>query len=204
MAESMIVLVTGANRGIGFAIVQVLARRIPTATILLGCRSSAAGQEAIEKLRELGVKSKLDVVELDIGSDSSIVAAVARIEKEYGRLDGKKYSPVAAAQSDRKDDLMANDPSSHSADKQRCDRLPASIARALCPPGDIEQDLQQRCHINRACHAGFHSPSSQEQLAAGDHDFQHQRESRQDGGEGGMRSLRTAHVSTSVAGHQVA
>jgi NAD(P)-dependent dehydrogenase (short-subunit alcohol dehydrogenase family) len=88
---STIVLVTGANRGIGFAIVQLLAARIPTAVILLGCRSTTAGHEAVEKLKALDTKSALDVVQIDIEDDSSIVAAVAAVEQKYGRLDGERH-----------------------------------------------------------------------------------------------------------------
>ncbi len=83
-----IILVTGGNRGIGLAIVQVTATRQPSSTIILGCRSVKAGEEAIKSLREQGLACTFDVVQLDIEDDSSIVAAVGAVDKKYGKLDG--------------------------------------------------------------------------------------------------------------------
>lgn len=85
----MIVLITGGNRGIGFGIAQAITRRIPHATILIGCRASYAGEEAIGKLRELGATAKLDTVEVDVEDDSSIAAASEVVQNKYHKLDGK-------------------------------------------------------------------------------------------------------------------
>ena len=82
------VLITGGNRGIGFGIAQAVAHRIPSSTIILGCRKPGKGHEAIEQLRALGVSSSLDVVQLDIEDIPSITAAVAALDKKYGKLDG--------------------------------------------------------------------------------------------------------------------
>ncbi|KAF5551452.1 short chain dehydrogenase [Fusarium napiforme] len=81
------ILVTGANRGIGYAIVQAIASRLPSSTIVLGCRRKDSAQEAIELLIDSGVKSNLGYVELDIENDASIEAAVVSLEQEYGQLD---------------------------------------------------------------------------------------------------------------------
>ncbi|KAF5678166.1 short chain dehydrogenase reductase family [Fusarium denticulatum] len=81
------ILVTGANRGIGFAIVQAIATRLPSSTIVLGSRKTGAAHEAIESLIDSGIKTKLGYVELDIENDASIEAAVATLEREYGKLD---------------------------------------------------------------------------------------------------------------------
>ncbi|EXA36705.1 hypothetical protein FOVG_12589 [Fusarium oxysporum f. sp. pisi HDV247] len=81
------ILVTGANRGIGYAIVQAIATRLPSSTTVLGCRRKDAAQEAIESLIDSGIKGKLGFVELDIENDASIEAAVASLEREYGKLD---------------------------------------------------------------------------------------------------------------------
>jgi NAD(P)-dependent dehydrogenase (short-subunit alcohol dehydrogenase family) len=83
------ILITGANRGIGYAIAQAIAARPPSSNIILGCRSKDAAQEAIRSLRETGVTTQLNYVEIDIESDTSIEAAVLTLEREYGRLDGK-------------------------------------------------------------------------------------------------------------------
>lgn len=84
------ILVIDANRGIGYAIVQAIATRLPSSNIILGCRSKDAAQEAIQSLRETGVTPQLGYVEIDIESDASIEAAVLWLERKYGRLDGKQ------------------------------------------------------------------------------------------------------------------
>jgi NAD(P)-dependent dehydrogenase (short-subunit alcohol dehydrogenase family) len=88
MASSQIILVTGANRGIGFSIVQITALRLPTATYILACRSESSGQEAITRLKSLGVTATLEVLVLDVTSDTSILSAASFILSKYGHLDG--------------------------------------------------------------------------------------------------------------------
>jgi NAD(P)-dependent dehydrogenase (short-subunit alcohol dehydrogenase family) len=39
----------------------------------------------------LGVKARLEVVELDVADDKSILAARESVEREFGRLDGKSF-----------------------------------------------------------------------------------------------------------------
>lgn len=82
------ILVTGANRGIGYAITQTIATRLPTSNIILACRSRISAEEAIQTLRDGGISCGLDHVELDIENDTSIESAVASIDKKYGNLDG--------------------------------------------------------------------------------------------------------------------
>lgn len=87
-----IILVTGANRGIGLAIVQAAAGRILDATFILGCRSLKAGQEAAKNLRGLNSKATFDVVQIDIENDGSIRAALKYTTEKYGKLDGQSPS----------------------------------------------------------------------------------------------------------------
>lgn len=84
---SPIILVTGANRGIGFAIVHATALRIPKATYLLACRSQEAAEKAIEELKKLGVSAQLDIVVFDVTNDVSIIQAKDVVERKYGTLD---------------------------------------------------------------------------------------------------------------------
>lgn len=91
--------VTGANRGIGLAILQNLATdsratkiERPT-TYLLGTRSLQAGHEAISNLTanhpEITKNTQVTIVpiELDLSSDTSLISAVTKISDEYGHLD---------------------------------------------------------------------------------------------------------------------
>ncbi|KAK5062615.1 hypothetical protein LTR84_004688 [Exophiala bonariae] len=84
-----IILVTGANRGIGFSIIQGLASHPDTvkATFLLGCRDASKGKDAIGQLHRLGVKSDIKELVLDVSSDISIAAAVESVQSQYGHLD---------------------------------------------------------------------------------------------------------------------
>lgn len=84
-----IILVTGGNRGIGFAIIQGLASHPDTAdsTFLLGCRDASKGREAVEQLHELRAQSTIKEIVLDVNSDSSIADAVELVRSQYGHLD---------------------------------------------------------------------------------------------------------------------
>jgi NAD(P)-dependent dehydrogenase (short-subunit alcohol dehydrogenase family) len=77
-----IALVTGANRGIGYAITQGLLDR--GLTVIATSRRAESGQQAVSKLAKYGpvVYHQLDV------TDTASIARVAEfIEREYGRLD---------------------------------------------------------------------------------------------------------------------
>ncbi|RSL52970.1 hypothetical protein CEP54_010617 [Fusarium duplospermum] len=81
------ILVTGANRGIGYAIVHTIATRLLTSNVILACRSRISAEEAIQTLRDGGISCGLDHVELDIENDTSIESEVVPIDKKYGSLD---------------------------------------------------------------------------------------------------------------------
>ena len=83
-----IILITGANRGIGFAIAQSIAGRLSECTILLGCRNMQSGKQALSRLQSYGVSVEADVIQLDIENDTSILEAAAAVDKLFGRLDG--------------------------------------------------------------------------------------------------------------------
>ncbi|MFC9088540.1 SDR family oxidoreductase [Nocardiopsis dassonvillei] len=76
-------LVTGANKGIGFAIAQGLGEL--GFTVAVGARDDARRKEAVERLRAAGADAF--GVALDVTCDDSVAAAAATIEREAGRLD---------------------------------------------------------------------------------------------------------------------
>ncbi|MGW4958236.1 SDR family oxidoreductase [Nonomuraea sp. NPDC004186] len=82
-AEREIALVTGANKGIGFATVRKLAEL--GMTVYLGARDETRGTHAAEQLRAGG----LDVtyIQIDVTDDKSIAAAAERVKTERGKLD---------------------------------------------------------------------------------------------------------------------
>lgn len=81
------ILISGANRGIGFSIFQAVATRSPSDHSLLAVRSMENGELAIEELRKLGVQSQIDTVQLDVTSESSVKGAEQEVTKKYARLD---------------------------------------------------------------------------------------------------------------------
>jgi len=66
------VLVTGANSGIGYQAALELARH--GAHVLLGCRSASKGLTALERLRREAPGAQAEVVELDMASLASVRA----------------------------------------------------------------------------------------------------------------------------------
>ena len=90
---SRIILITGANRGLGFCIAQVLAQKNVKDTVIVTARVQDSASQAIQKLEELGAKTHLDSTVLDVASDQSIHALVSMIQERYGRLDGMSLCP---------------------------------------------------------------------------------------------------------------
>lgn len=83
MSDAPIVLVTGADRGLGLA----TARRFAElgSTVHLGSRDEGRGQEAVRELERTGHGARLVLV--DITDDDSVQGAAQRIEAEHGHLD---------------------------------------------------------------------------------------------------------------------
>ncbi|ETN44996.1 uncharacterized protein HMPREF1541_09872 [Cyphellophora europaea CBS 101466] len=82
-----VVLVTGANQGIGFEIVKKLATEQPNFHIFLASRSHANGQKAVATLPKLAEHTSVEALELDVNHDTSITKAVQHLEAHHGRLD---------------------------------------------------------------------------------------------------------------------
>jgi len=81
--KGRVALVTGANRGIGFALCRRLGQE--GMTVVLASRDQSRGEEAAAKLCEEG----LNVVarQLDVTDHASVDAAARWLEATYGRLD---------------------------------------------------------------------------------------------------------------------
>ena len=83
MSETKIALVTGANKGIGYAIANglgALGYRVG-----VGARDEARREDAVEKLRAAGVDAF--GVPLDVTDGQSVTDAVELVERAAGRLD---------------------------------------------------------------------------------------------------------------------
>lgn len=78
--QQLIALVTGANQGVGNEIAKALAAN--GYIVFMGSRKPENGESAAAAI---GVQAR--AVQLDVTREESIRAAIAKITKEYGRLD---------------------------------------------------------------------------------------------------------------------
>mmetsp|Transcript_23962 Transcript_23962/g.35173 ORF Transcript_23962/g.35173 Transcript_23962/m.35173 type:complete len:325 (+) Transcript_23962:38-1012(+) len=95
-STGVVILVTGANRGIGLKIVhrmcEVLASS-PKSTVMLSSRSLESATAAVQSIRSAmnhtAVPSEVNLVprRLDISNQASISELVGAVESEFGRLD---------------------------------------------------------------------------------------------------------------------
>lgn len=83
VVEQRVALVTGANKGIGFAVAQGLLEQ--GVVVYLGARDRARGDRAATALS--GTGSGARVVHLNVTDPASIAAAADRIDREEGVLD---------------------------------------------------------------------------------------------------------------------
>ncbi len=75
------ILVTGANKGIGLAVVEAILREQPRYRVILGSRDLARGKAAREGLvdREPAWSERVEVLKLDVTSDQSVAAMQAAL-----------------------------------------------------------------------------------------------------------------------------
>lgn len=83
---SRVFLVTGANTGIGYEVVQQIASKDKNSVVYLSARSEAKGKEAIASLEKGGL-TNVKFVLLDVTDTKTIASAYEVIEKAEGKLD---------------------------------------------------------------------------------------------------------------------
>jgi len=82
--SSRIILITGANQGIGFELVNQLSQT--GHTIYLGTRSIEKGKDALQKI-EANARKNVHVLQLDVTDPKSVTAAVKQFQSEQKHLD---------------------------------------------------------------------------------------------------------------------
>lgn len=80
-----IVLVTGANQGIGFEIAKKLATEQEGYRVIMAGRRKGAIEDAAQKLQSQGLS--VEPLVLEVTSDASIEAAARTVGDKYGHLD---------------------------------------------------------------------------------------------------------------------
>ncbi|MFD8432452.1 SDR family oxidoreductase [Streptomyces coelicoflavus] len=83
MTLEKVALVTGANKGIGFAAARQLGER--GVAVLVGARDEALGKRAADALAADGIAAT--PIGLDVTDPARVAEAAGEIERRYGRLD---------------------------------------------------------------------------------------------------------------------
>ncbi|WCJ43541.1 NAD(P)-binding Rossmann-fold superfamily protein [Euphorbia peplus] len=78
-------VVTGANKGIGFGISELLASN--GIVVILTARDEKRGLEAVQKLKDLGLSDYVLFHQLDVTDSASIAALAHFITTQFGKLD---------------------------------------------------------------------------------------------------------------------
>lgn len=85
MNEDSVVIVTGANSGMGKATSIELAKT--GAVVVMLCRSKTRGEEALSKVKALSGSNSVEMMLCDLGSQKSIEDFSSAFRKKYQRLD---------------------------------------------------------------------------------------------------------------------
>lgn len=80
-----IVIVTGANSGLGLDTTAALAQK--GAHVIMACRDTTRGQSALDSIRADVPHARLELMTLDLASLASIAAFVESFTRHYTRLD---------------------------------------------------------------------------------------------------------------------
>ncbi|PVH82726.1 short chain dehydrogenase [Cadophora sp. DSE1049] len=82
-----IVLITGANSGIGYATSKVIASASKDFHVIMAARSLDKVNTAKSEIEATGIQGQLSALQLDITDQTSIDQAVAFVEATFGHLD---------------------------------------------------------------------------------------------------------------------
>lgn len=79
------ILVTGANKGIGFAIAQAILEEHEDAFVLLGSRDAARGEAARQAIvaDDAALADRVQVLPIDVASEASVADAAAQVRRRF-------------------------------------------------------------------------------------------------------------------------
>lgn len=82
-----IVLITGANQGLGLEIAKKLVAENENYLLLMAVRDLSKGEQAIKSLTNRAKNTSVEPIVLDVRDDESIFKAAKQVEEKYGHLD---------------------------------------------------------------------------------------------------------------------
>ncbi|KAM6990545.1 3-keto-steroid reductase/17-beta-hydroxysteroid dehydrogenase 7-like [Tautogolabrus adspersus] len=82
-----VVIVTGANSGIGLALCERLLTEDSTLRLCLACRNMQRAQAACSALLTSHPDARVDLLHLDVGSVQSVLTAAQEVKARYSRID---------------------------------------------------------------------------------------------------------------------
>lgn len=124
MSNTPVAVVTGSNKGIGFAIVRALCKQFP-GDVYVTARDTGRGQEAVAKLQEEGLHALFH--QLDIDDLQSIRALRDFLKEKYGGLN-VLVNNAGIAFKGRNQTVR----DSHMCHKTMGERIVASYTRLVC------------------------------------------------------------------------
>jgi NAD(P)-dependent dehydrogenase (short-subunit alcohol dehydrogenase family) len=100
MPSSTIVLITGANQGLGY-LTGLQLSKLPGYTVLIGARSAEKGTDAVNRIladTEGGdAQSTVEAILVDLDNDETLHAAMNQIETKFGKLDVLVVSQISCS-----------------------------------------------------------------------------------------------------------
>lgn len=84
-ASGRVILITGANSGVGLACAKMVAER--GATVLMGCRSRERGEAAVDEVRAAAGHDRVHLEQVDVSSLASLRSLVERVSARTDQLD---------------------------------------------------------------------------------------------------------------------
>ena len=84
-SKDTVAIVTGANKGIGYALVKRFAEL--GLSVVLTARDESKGSKAMDSLKELGLDHNVHLCQLDISNSASILSFVSWFRSRFDGFD---------------------------------------------------------------------------------------------------------------------